>query len=66
MASFLDAQNAFDPGDDLVGGGVGGFVEIDDAIANVFVDGPAKGGVAAGDGGVVAGADVEFIVIFQE
>jgi len=32
MSCFFDTEDAFDPGDDFVGGWVGGFVEIDDTV----------------------------------
>ena len=66
VAGLLDAEEALDPGDDLVGGGVGGLVEVDDAVFEVFGEGAFEGGVAGGDGGVVAGADVEAVVVFEE
>ena len=66
MTGLFDAQNTFDPGDYFVGRGVGGFVEVGYSVANILEEGAAEGGVSAGNWGVVAGSDVEFIVIFQE
>lgn len=66
VAGLLDAEEALDPGDDLMGGRVGGLVEVDDAVFEVFREGAFEGGVTGGDGGVVAGADVEAIVVFEE
>jgi len=66
VAGLLDAEEALDPGDDLVRGGVSGLVEVEDAVFEVFREGAFEGGVAGGDGGVVAGADVESVVVFEE
>ena len=57
MACPLHAEDAFEPGDDFVGGGVGGFVEVDDAGGDVGFQVAAEGRAAGGDGGEVAGAD---------
>lgn len=65
MAGLVDAEEALDPGDDLVGGGVGGLVEVEDAVFEILREGALEGGEAGGDGGVVAGADVEAVVVFE-
>lgn len=66
VAGFFDAEEALDPGDDLVGGRVGGLVEVEDAVFEVLGEGALQGGVAGGDGGVVAGADIETLIVFEE
>ena len=66
VAGFFDAEEALDPGHDLVGGRVGGLVEVEDAVFEVLGEGALQGGVAGGNGGVVAGADVEALVVFEE
>ena len=66
VSRCFDAEDAFDPGDDLVAGGVGGFVEVDDPRGDVVFEGAGEGGGAAGDGGVVGGAYVEVGVVFKE
>ena len=65
-AGLLDAEEALDPRDHLVGGGVGRLVEVDDAVAEVLGDGALQRGVAGGERGVVAGADVEAVVVLEE
>lgn len=66
VAGLLDFEEALDPGDDLMGGRVGGLVEVDDAVFEVFREGAFEGGVTGGDRGVVAGAYVEAIVVFEK
>ena len=66
VAGLFDAEEALDPGDDLVGGRVGGLVEVEDAVFEVLGEGALQGGVAGGDGGVVAGADIETLIVFEE
>lgn len=66
VAGLFNAEEALDPGDDLVGGGVGGLVEVEDAVSEVFGDGAFEGGVAGGQRRVVAGADVEAVVVLEE
>jgi hypothetical protein len=66
VAGLVDAEEALDPGDDLVRGGVGGLVEVDDAVAEVLGDGALERRVAGGERGVVAGADVEAVVVLEE
>lgn len=63
VASLLDLQDAADPRDDLVRGGVRGLVQVDDAVANVIVERALEGGVAIGQRSVVASAHVELIVV---
>jgi hypothetical protein len=49
-----------------VGGRVGGFVEVHDTIANVLLEGAAKRGRTTRDGSVVAGTNVELVVVLQK
>ena len=46
VACLVDAQDAADPGDDLVRGRVGGFVQVDDAVPDIVwrVEGGRVGG----------------------
>ena len=66
MSSLLHAQDAFDPGDDFVGGGVGGFVQVDHSVGEMFSDGAGEGGGSGWDGCVVGGTDVEVGVVTEE
>lgn len=66
MAGFLDAEEAFDPGDDLMGGRVSRLVEVEDAVFEILREGAFERGVAGGERGVVAGTDVEAVVVFEE
>ncbi|GJN24651.1 hypothetical protein PR202_gb12403 [Eleusine coracana subsp. coracana] len=66
VAGLLGAEDALDPGHHLVGGRVGGLVEVDDAVAEVLGERALQRRVARGERGVVAGADVEAVVVLQE
>ena len=66
MAGLLDAQDALDPGDDLVGGGVDGLVQVDAAGLDVVLDGAVEGRGAVGQGCVVVGSDVEFVEVLEQ
>ena len=66
MASFFNAEDALDPGHDLVGGWVGGLVQVDAAVAHVLPPRALQRGVSRGDGGVVASADVQAVIVLEE
>lgn len=66
MASLFDTQNAFNPGDDLVGRWVSGFVEIDDAVPDVVDERALERGVTVGKRRVVSGSYIEAVVVLQE
>mmetsp|Transcript_9193 Transcript_9193/g.18619 ORF Transcript_9193/g.18619 Transcript_9193/m.18619 type:complete len:212 (+) Transcript_9193:1278-1913(+) len=66
VPGLLDAEDALYPGDDLVGGGVGGLVEVYAAVGEVGFEGPGKGRAAGWDRGVVGGAGVELVVVLKE
>ena len=59
MSCLFDAEDSLYPGDDFVGGGVGGFVEVYYTIGEVGGELAGEGGRTGGDGSVVACADVE-------
>lgn len=63
MTSFLNTQDTTDPCDNFVGGGVGGLVQVDNTVTDVVVNVALQGRATVGDGGVVAGSDVEFVVV---
>lgn len=66
MTSLFYTEDALNPSNDFVRRRVGGFIQVGDTIANVFVDRAAQGGVAAGDWGVMAGANMKLVVILEE
>ena len=66
MTGLFDFQNASDPGDDLVGGGVGRLVNVDDAGADVVLDGSLQGRAAVWDGGEMGRSHIELIPALQE
>ena len=66
MACLLDTQDTTNPCHYLVRGRVGGLVQIDNSISNVQLQRPLERRVPARDWRVVAGSDVEFVVVFQE
>lgn len=49
-----------------MGTGVGGFVEVDDSVFEILLEGPLEGGGACGDGGVVGGEDIHEMVVAEE
>jgi len=63
VTGLLDLQDLLDPGDDLMGGGVGWLVEVDDTVVLEDVDGSLSGRVAAGEGGEVVGLHIEFVEV---
>ena len=43
MACLFNLKNLLDPGDDLVGRGVGGLIEVDDTVALELNEGASCG-----------------------
>ena len=66
VTGLLGAEDALDPGDHLVGGRVRRLVEVDDAVTEMLGEGALERRVAGGERGVVAGADVEAVVVLEE
>lgn len=66
VTSLFYTEDTFDPSDDFVGAWVAGFIEIDDAVSNVFLKGSAKGSVSTGNGSVMTGSNMKFIVVFEQ
>ena len=65
VASLLNLKDLLHPGNDLVGGGVGGLVQVDDSVVLEHVDGPVGGRIAAREGREVGGLDVEFVEVLK-
>lgn len=63
VASLIDLEDALDPGDDLVGRGIGGFVEVYDAVLEVLCKIALEGRGAAGDGRVVGGQNIHSFIV---
>lgn len=66
VAGLLNIQDLLDPGDDFVGAGIGGLVEVDDTVLQVLLEGPLERGVSGGDGSVVSGEDIHEMVVFEQ
>jgi len=66
VVHFFDTEDAFDPVDDLMGGRVDGFVEVEDTAFEVLDKGAFEGRIAGGDRSVVIGVRVEVIVVFEK
>ena len=66
VAGLLDLENASDPGDNLVTGRIGRFVNVDDAGSDIVLDWPLKWRAAGRDGGEVRRAHVQLIPALQE
>lgn len=66
MTRFLDPEDPFNPGHDLMRRRVGGLIEIDDAVPDVVDERPLKRRVTGGERGVVSGSYVEAVVVLEE
>lgn len=66
MAGLFDTQDALNPGDDLVGRWVSGFVEIEDTVPDVVGERALERGVTVGKRRVVSGSYIEAVVVLQE
>jgi hypothetical protein len=66
VASLLNTEHALEPGDNLVGRGVGGLVKVDNTAGNVGLDIAAVGGRTGRNGCPVVGANEQLIVVLQE
>lgn len=49
-----------------MGGGIGGFVEVEDAVTDVVLERAFEGGMAGGERRVVASSDVEAVVVLEQ
>lgn len=56
-------EQLLDPGDDFVGRGVGGLIQIHNTVLQMFFDGSSEGIRSVRDGGVVSRLDVHLVVI---
>ena len=63
LTSLINFKNSLDPSNDLMRGGVGGFVEVDDSVPLVLKQGSAGRGPTAGEGCEVIGLDIELVVV---
>ena len=63
MAGLVDLEDFLDPGDDLVGGRIGGLVQVDDAILLEDVDGTVSWRVTTGKRCEVGRLDVKFVEV---
>mmetsp|Transcript_13087 Transcript_13087/g.33250 ORF Transcript_13087/g.33250 Transcript_13087/m.33250 type:complete len:264 (+) Transcript_13087:848-1639(+) len=63
---LLDAQDALEPGDDLVRRGVRRLVEVDDAVLEVVAQWPHERRVPTGNRCVVARARVQVAVVLEQ
>ena len=59
-------MNDVHPRNHLVAAGVGGLVEVDDAVLEVLFEGPCQRGAPDRQWSVVAGPDVQLVVIFEQ
>ena len=66
VTGFFNSQDLFDPGNDFVWAGIGGFVQVDAAVLKIFLDGSFERGRSSGDRSIVVGKNVHFIVVFEE
>ena len=63
MSCLVDLKNLLDPGDDLVGGRIGGLVQVDDAILLEDVNGTVSWRVTTGKRCEVGRLDVKFVEV---
>jgi hypothetical protein len=66
MTGFFDVEDFLDPRDNFVGAGIGGFVEVDNSILEVLLEGSLEGRVAGGNWGVVRGEHIHLMVVFEQ
>lgn len=66
VASLVHFEDLLDPGDDLVGAGVRGLVEVDHAVFQVLFQGTLQWRGARRDRRVVAGQDVHRLVVLEQ
>jgi hypothetical protein len=66
VSGLFNIEDLLDPGDDLVGAGVGGLVHVDDSVLEVLLEGALERSVAGGDGRVVRGEHIHFVVVLQQ
>lgn len=63
LTSLVDLQDALNPGDDLVRGGVRGLVQVDDTVSLEFGHRAGRGGPAAGQGREMVGLHVQLVEV---
>lgn len=66
VTRFLDPEDPFDPGHDLVGKRVRGLIEVEDTVPDVLGERALEGGETRGERGVVSCAYVEAVVVLEE
>ena len=65
MSGLVDLENLLGPGDDFVGAGIRGLVEVDHAVRLQHVDGPVQWRVAARQRCEVVCLYVEQVVVLS-
>jgi hypothetical protein len=63
MAGLLDLEDLLDPGDDLVGRGVGWLVEVDNTVVLQDIDGALGGRKSTGERGEVVGLHIQLVEV---
>ena len=66
MTSLFDLQDLLDPGDDLVGTGVGWLVQVDDTVVLESFDRALGGRETAREGCEVGGLNVELVKVLTQ
>lgn len=62
MAGPVHTEDATDPGDNFVGGRVGGLIEVDDARLDVRLEVSLEGRASVRNGREMGGADEELVL----
>jgi hypothetical protein len=63
VSGFFDVENLLDPGDDLVGAGIGGLIKVDHSVLEIIFQRALEWGGSCGDRGVVGRKDIHFVII---
>lgn len=66
MARLFGAKNPLNPSNNLMRRRVGGFIEVDDPVTEVFGQRALQRGKPSWERGVMASTDIEAIVVFEE
>lgn len=63
MTGLFNLEDLFDPGNDLVGGGVGWLIKVNNTVVLKDVNRALGGRVSTGKGSKVGGLDVELVEV---
>lgn len=65
MPGLFNTKNTSDPGDNFVGRGVGGLVQVHHTILDIRLDVTLQGAATDGEGRIVPSANIQLVVILR-